>query len=57
MPNLSYFLTDLIALCAAEGPEAGQVSNMLATSGEGMVNSNALREHQRFGRTEEQGVA
>jgi hypothetical protein len=44
MPSVSYFPIDLIAPCAAEGSEAGQVSNILATSRRYMALSNAFRD-------------
>jgi hypothetical protein len=52
MPSVSYFLIDLIAPCAAEGSEAGQVSNILATSRRDMAVSDALRDRHWLGRNE-----
>ena len=43
MPNLSYFLIDLIALCAAEGSEVEQESNILTENERGVANHHALR--------------
>jgi hypothetical protein len=56
MPDLSYFLIELIAPCAAEGSEAGQVSNTLATSRRDMAASDAFRDCHWLDRKENRGV-